>query len=221
MAKVFSRDDGNLSQSRRVTRTRLYSDIDLSLDARIAPLYSEGDGDILRKTDAASVKQAVKNLLLTNRFEKPYDPNFGGDLNDLLFELADPSTGDEIADRVVDAIETYEPRAKILDLKVVATPDYNSVSVVLEFRIVNSQISDTLRVKIADTAAAVTAVPPVTPPVEPDNIILSEERERLLTLDNLLLRIDGLAIVDGAILTVPDENQLLTQDEIVLVVNQS
>jgi phage baseplate assembly protein W len=221
MAKVFSRDDGNLSQSRRVTRTRLYSDIDLSLDARIAPLYSEGDGDILRKTDAASVKQAVKNLLLTNRFEKPYDPNFGGDLNDLLFELADPSTGDEIADRVVDAIETYEPRAKILDLKVVATPDYNSVSVVLEFRIVNSQISDTLRVKIADTAAAVTAVPPVTPPVEPENIILSEERERLLTLDNLLLRIDGLAIVDGAILTVPDENQLLTQDEIVLVVNQS
>jgi len=220
MAKVFSREDRNQSSSRRVTRTRLYSDIDLSLDARIAPDFTDGDGDILRKTDAASVKQAVKNLLLTNRFEKPYEPTYGGDLNDLIFELADANTGDEIADRVIDAIETYEPRAKVLDLKVIASPDYNSVSVVLEFRIVNSQVSDTLRVKIADTVAAATPVPPVTPVPVPDEILLTEGADRILTEDSILLRVDGLQIVDGAILTVPDEDQLLTQEEIVLIVNQ-
>jgi len=220
MAKVFSRDDGNLNSSIRVTRNRLYSDIDLSLDARLAPTYSSGDGDILRKTDAASVKQSIKTLLLTNRFEKPYQPGFGANLSELLFELIDETTGDEMIDRIINAIETYEPRAKILDLAVNASPNYNTVSVVLEFRVVNTQISDTLKVKLTESPAAATPVLPVTPEVLPDEIIKTENNERLLTFDNLLLRADELGLVDGAILTVPEENQLLTQEETVLIVNQ-
>jgi phage baseplate assembly protein W len=220
MAKVFSRDDGNLNSSIRIARTRLYSDIDLSLDARVSPTYPNGDGDILRKTDAASVKQSIKTLLLTNRFEKPYQPRFGANLSELLFELIDTTTGDEIIDRIINAIETYEPRAKILDIRVNATPNYNSVSVTLEFRVVNTQISDTLKVKLTESVAAATPVLPVTPEVLPDEIIKTEANERLLTFDSLLLRADELDIVDGAILTVPDENQLLTQSETVIIINQ-
>lgn len=217
MAKIFSNEDKDLNKSPRVVREREYSDIDLSLDARVAPTYSSGDGDILRKTDAAAVKQSIKNLLLTNRFEKPYRPNFGGNLGGLLFELMDENTADLMIGQIRAAIERYEPRAKITNLKIVATPDYNSVSVQIEFRIVNTQFSDALRVKLTETPAAAAIVPPVTKDPEPDEILKTESGSRLLTFSNLLLRADELDIIDGAILTVPDEVQLLTEDEIVLI----
>jgi phage baseplate assembly protein W len=92
MAKIFSAEDGNLSTSVRVVRDRLYSDFDLTFEAN-----TTSGGDVYSKTDAASVKQAIKTLLLTNRFEKPYRPQFGADLGGLLFNLADADTGEEIS----------------------------------------------------------------------------------------------------------------------------
>ena len=221
MAKIFSNGDGKLSNSARVVRERDYSDIDLTLDARVAPTYTSGDGDVLRKLDAASVKQAIKTLLLTNKFEKPYKPQFGGNLSGLLFELMDENTADLMINQIRAVIERFEPRVKVLSLKIVATPDYNSVSVVIEFRVINSQVSDTLRVKITDTPAAAPVVLPVTPTPEPDEIILSELGQRLVTFGNLLLRADELGVLDGAILKPEDEGQLLTQDELILLVEQS
>jgi len=137
---IKSNEDGNLSSSIRVAKERLYSDLDLSFDARITT-----DGDVFRKTDAAAVKQALKTLLLTNRFEKPYRPEFGGNLSGLLFELANENTGYEIISRIKSTIERYEPRVRVLDLEVSAQPDYNSVNVVIEFRVVNTGITDVLK----------------------------------------------------------------------------
>ena len=108
MSKIFSTEDNNLNQSIRVQRERKYSDLDLTFDARTTT-----DGDLYKKTDAAAVKQAVKNLLLTNRFEKPYRPDYGANLSSLLFELADENVGEEIIDLFKNAIQRYEPRAKI------------------------------------------------------------------------------------------------------------
>ena len=84
--RAFAVEDGNLNtRSLVTTRTRLYSDIDLTF-------AKKPSGEIYKKTDAAAVKQAVKNLLLTNKYEKPFQPSFGGDLNNLLFELVDNDT---------------------------------------------------------------------------------------------------------------------------------
>ena len=126
MAKIFSAEDGNLSTSVRVVRDRLYSDFDLTFEAN-----TTSGGDVYGKTDAASVKQAIKTLLLTNRFEKPYRPQFGADLGGLLFNLADADTGEEISSAIKSAIERYEPRVVITRLQVSATPDYNSIDVVV------------------------------------------------------------------------------------------
>ena len=142
MAKVFSSEDANLDTSIRVARKRLYSDIDLSLNANI--ISEEGQGDIYKKTDAAAVKQSIKNLLLTNRFEKPYRPAFGANLGSKLFELIDETSGNEVIDLVKKSIERYEPRAKILNIKVFSNPDNYSLSVTLEFRIINTNVSESL-----------------------------------------------------------------------------
>lgn len=130
--RVLSREDGNLNASTLITsRTRLYKDIDLTFAAK-------PNGEIYTKKDAGAVKQAVKNLILTNHFEKPFVPFYGGNITNLLFELADDDVDDEVRTNIIDAIETYEPRARIINLDVISQPDTNSLRVTIEFRIVNS-----------------------------------------------------------------------------------
>ena len=135
-----SNEDGKLSKSARVTKIRPWSDIDLSFTARTGT-----DGDVFKKTDVASVKQSIKTLLLTNAFEKPYRPSFGGDLSELLFEPADEDTGEQLPTQIKNAIARYEPRARIINLDIVAKSDQYTVDVILEFRIVNTGVTDVLK----------------------------------------------------------------------------
>jgi phage baseplate assembly protein W len=133
MSKAFAVEDKNLNQaSIIVSRSRLYRDIDLSFTVKPS-------GEVYKKVDAAAVKQAIKNLLLTNHFEKPFLPLYGGNLRDLLFELANSSITEEITSNITRAIESYEPRAKIVDIRVDNRADYNSIGVTVEFRIVNTE----------------------------------------------------------------------------------
>jgi len=76
--RAFSIEDGNLGSKTILTsRAKSSKDIDLSF-------AKKGSGDVFKKEDAAAVKQAVKNLLLTNFSEKPFLPRFGGNLNSLF-----------------------------------------------------------------------------------------------------------------------------------------
>lgn len=163
MAKIFSTEDGKLNSSVRVVKERQYSDFDLTFAANIL-----GDYDIYKKTDAAAVKQSIKTLLLTNRNEKPYRPQFGGNLSGLLFSLADGDTGAEISRRIKTAIKRYEPRADILSLKVSSTPDMNVINVRLEFRVLSTNVVETLDLKIGSAPPVVVppSAPVATAPVE-------------------------------------------------------
>jgi|TARA_B110000908_G_C10259635_1_gene458210 phage baseplate assembly protein W len=219
MAKIFSTEDGNLSTSVRVVRDRLYSDFDLSFAAKTTT-----DGDIYKKTDAAAVKQSIKTLLLTRRSEKPFRPQFGADLYSLLFSLADESSGAEIADAIKSAIQRYEPRVAILRLKVTSDTDYNSADVTIEFRIVNTDIVDVIKVSLNDqtfVGASIPVVPPITPDQVFNNILLrTPEFERMLTEAGLLIARDIGRTVDGAILTQDgDELSILDGSGDVLIIN--
>lgn len=131
--RAFSIEDGNLnSRSIITTRNKLFSDIDLTFSKRPS-------GDIFKKVDAAAVKQAVKNLLLTNAFEKPFQPTFGGNLNALLFELVDDESSHEIENVVKETITRFEPRAKVISVVANVEPDYNAVAVTVTFQVVNTE----------------------------------------------------------------------------------
>ena len=132
MSRVFSQEDGNLDNAAIVTsRKKVYKDIDLTFAVRTM-------GDVFKKTDAASVKQAVKNILLTNHFEKPFTPFFGGNLHSFLFENIEDLDEMEIMDHVSAAINNYEPRAIIRSLKANARPDNNSIELIIRFQIINT-----------------------------------------------------------------------------------
>ena len=131
--RVLSREDGNLSKSAlTVSRKSEYKDIDLSFTAK-------PNGEIFTKKEAAAVKQSVKNLVLTNFFEKPFEPFFGGNIRALLFELADDDIEDDARENIVRAINAYEPRAIIRAIDVNYQEQRNSISVTIEFQIVNTE----------------------------------------------------------------------------------
>ena len=134
MARALASEDGNLQSSTIITsRSRDYKDIDLTFSKKV------NTGDIFKKTDAAAVKQAVKTLLSTSQLEKPFLPDFGADLRDLLFELADYDIELETRLKIEKAIQRYEPRANLLDIDVRSDPDYNSLSVTTTFKIVSTE----------------------------------------------------------------------------------
>ncbi len=178
-------EDGKLNDSIRVRKVRKYSDFDLTLTARTTT-----DGDIFKKTDVQAVKQAIKTLILTNRFEKPYRPNFGADIRGLLFELADETTGDEILSRIKEQIQTYEPRVAITNVKVTATPDYNSVSVILEFRVIATGIIDILKVTLGSAMECDPGFMGVEPVEDFGNRILTEFSDPLLTEGGIFINYD-------------------------------
>jgi len=132
MARVFSLEDGNL-QNRPITtsRTVSYKDIDLSFSAK-------STGEIYKKEDAAAVKQAVKNLLMTRYGEKPFDEYYGSDLNNFLFELIDEDVDEEeLEDAVTYSINNYEPRALVKGVKANVYPDLNKLDVLVQFQVRN------------------------------------------------------------------------------------
>jgi len=130
--RFLSKEDGNLQQSSLVTsRKQLFRDLDVTFAAKPSK-------EISVKKDAAAVKQAVKNLILTNHYEKPFQPFFGGNVAGLLFELADDETGSEVEEQIVSAIQQYEPRARIINVDVNSQPDRNSLAVTITFQVVNT-----------------------------------------------------------------------------------
>ena len=131
--RVLSTEDGNLQKSTLISsRTVDYLDIDLTFNKRPS-------GDIYKKKDAAAVKQSIKNLLLTDFYEKPFQPFFGGNLRAMLFELADEDTEDEVEENIRNAINKYEPRAEILTISVNVLPDQNDMRVSVYFKIISTQ----------------------------------------------------------------------------------
>ena len=133
MATKLAAEDIRLGTSSILgARTKLYKDIDLTFAVKPS-------GEIFKKTDAAAVKQSVKNLMLTNHFEKPFQPRFGANLRDLLFDLADEDAEEDIEERCINAINVFEPRAQALNITAIAKPDRNSISVTVEFRVINTE----------------------------------------------------------------------------------
>lgn len=95
--------------------------------------------DIVRYTNEAAVNRSIRNLLLTNRGERLYQPDIGSDIQQLLFEPMIASTGNLIRKFVEDTITAYEPRVKVLGVEVLAYEERNAYAVTITYMIINKQ----------------------------------------------------------------------------------
>ena len=91
-----------------------------------------------------SIKQAVKNIILTSPGEKPFQPLVGSSVNRLLFEPLDAFTADTIAEEIRTTINQYEPRVALTRVDVTPIYENNKINVSLEYRIVGLPIVETI-----------------------------------------------------------------------------
>jgi phage baseplate assembly protein W len=94
--------------------------------------------DLVRLRNDVSIKQSVKNLVLTNYGERLFQPNIGSSVNRSMFEPNDFILVDDITSSIRKTIETNEPRVTLLDVNVVSRPDENNIRVNISFAIINT-----------------------------------------------------------------------------------
>ena len=121
----------------------VFSDVNVSF----TPHPVTGKLPVLKNADA--VKRAVRNLILTNFGERPYEPLYGGNVRALLFENTDdPLLDSLIQSRIEAAIENFEPRAKVDRVIVDVKPDSNALVIQIRFTILNERFPVDLEVAI-------------------------------------------------------------------------
>jgi len=110
---------------------RQYKDLDLSFN--VHPVRK----DINKHVDEQAVINSLKNIILTNHYEKPFDPDFGSNIRAMLFENLDSITAITLEREILQTIENFEPRVSVT--KVTALPDYdnNGYSIKLDFLVIN------------------------------------------------------------------------------------
>jgi len=150
--RVFSNEDGNLNKtSIAVSRTRVDQDIDLSFAAKLIGEDSDDTNlraDVFKKTSGAAVKQAVRNLLLTNFTERPFMHRFGGNLSAMLFRLSTEIDDVNLESDIARAIEIFEPRARVINITSVVSPDRHEVRVKVNFLIVATLQQDSVELNL-------------------------------------------------------------------------
>lgn len=108
-----------------------YSDLDLTFNKH--PIRK----DLMTTTGEYAVVRALKNLLLTNYYEKPFNSNYGSNVRKLLFEQLTPLTASAISKEVEFAIKNFEPRVNLDKVFVDALYDYNAYQVTIQFYVEN------------------------------------------------------------------------------------
>jgi phage baseplate assembly protein W len=103
-------------------------------------------GDISTLTDVADVKRSVRNLVLTNEFDRPFHPEIASHVRDLLFQPFTAITYNLLRNRIDKVLEIYEPRAKLtrieIDDREFQNMDNNTLSVKIFFTLLNAPTNE-------------------------------------------------------------------------------
>ena len=119
-------------QNKSSRSAQLYSDLDLFFG------MNNSDKDVNIIYDVQAVKRSIRNLVLTNQYEKPFHPEIYSGVRGMLFELMTPTTAVIIARQIEDVIENFEPRARLVGVRAYPDLDRNAYEVTVEFYIVNA-----------------------------------------------------------------------------------
>ena len=114
------------------SNTRQFTDLDLNFTPH--PVT----GDVGFKVNENAIKQAVKNLVLTQNFERPFHSEIGSSLRSLLFEPATPMTKEILRKTISDTITNFEPRVELIGVDIRYKLDDTAVDVRVIFKIVNT-----------------------------------------------------------------------------------
>lgn len=104
-------------------------------------------GDLFRYTNVGAVKESLRNILLTDKYDRPYNFDIGCNIRQLLFENISGDLMSIASDQIKKAC-TYEPRAQLKTVKIVATPDQETITITITFLVLNIAQIQTLTVTL-------------------------------------------------------------------------
>ena len=119
---------------------RQYKDLDLFFSKK------QGSKDVNKITDIEAVKRSIRNLVLTNEFDRPFHPEIASHVRDLLFQPFTAITYNLLRNRIDKVLEIYEPRAKLtrieIDDREFQNMDNNTLSVKIFFTLLNAPTNE-------------------------------------------------------------------------------
>lgn len=111
--------------------SREYTDLDLNFG--IHPVRK----DINKTKNEMAIINSIKHIVLTNHYEKPFNPDFGSNVRKLLFENLDIITASAIEREIAQSISNFEPRVKVIGVTAIPDFDNNAFSIQMQFYIIN------------------------------------------------------------------------------------
>ena len=111
--------------------SRVYRDLNLNFSTN--PITQ----DVTAVTDVNAVKRSVRNLLLTNHYDRPFHPEIGSNVQALLFENFGPITGNQLSRQIEELIANFEPRARVESVECFPLPDVNTYDIRIYFYVEN------------------------------------------------------------------------------------
>ena len=123
MARLYDSEITN--DSNRSTRD--YKDLDLDFGRNAVT------NDVNKLTDVEAVKRSVRNLVLTNHYERPFHPELGCGIRGLLFENLTPIIAIQLERKVEEVLVNNEPRAAINEISARPDLDRNSYEMLVSF----------------------------------------------------------------------------------------
>mgnify|MGYP001308953404 FL=1 len=94
--------------------------------------------DLVVSKDASAIKQAIVNLLLTNKGERLMNPTYGSDIRSYLFEPMDYGTANQIKNNIRDTIEIFEPRIRVLQISATPNFDDNGFDITMTYNVIGT-----------------------------------------------------------------------------------
>ena len=119
------------SRQNQKRSSRVYKDLNLNFTTN--PVTS----DVTTVTDVNAVKRSVRNLLLTNHYDRPFHPEIGSNVQALLFENFGPITGNQLTTTIEEMIANFEPRARVESVECFPLQDRNTYDVRIYFYVEN------------------------------------------------------------------------------------
>ena len=118
------------SQSNSTRNSRKFRDLDLDFERNIVT------NDVKVVEDVVAIKRSVRNLVQTNFYERPFHPELGCGVRELLFENFTPLTAVFIKRKIEEVLINYEPRINLTNVAVDDDQDRNRLVVDIYFRII-------------------------------------------------------------------------------------
>ena len=109
---------------------------DISMTFQANPLNS----DLIAIKNETAISRSVKNIVFTLPGEKYFNPNFGSQITQTLFENVDEITSSIIVDEITESINNYEPRVELINVEAFPDFDNNQFDVVIQYEIIGADV---------------------------------------------------------------------------------